>query len=88
MSAYSARNYSKLSTLLNIVSQYGQQSVYNYEQVEILEATLESLHSESLEAESIRQQLDSVRGLAAQTASAETAALARLRVVINELIPE
>jgi hypothetical protein len=88
MTAYSPKNYSRITTLLNIVSQYGQQTVYSYEQIDILETTLASLHAESLEAESIRQQLDSARGLAAQTASAEVAALARLRTVIDELIPE
>lgn len=88
MTAYSPKNYSRITTLLNIVSQYGQQTVYSYEQIDILETTLALLHAESLEAESIRQQLDSARGLAAQTASAEVAALARLRAVIDELIPE
>jgi muconolactone delta-isomerase len=84
---YTARNYSKISTLVNIVGQYGQQSLYNYEQVDILEETLATLHEESLEAESIRQQLDSAKALAAQTSGAEIAALARLRAVIDELIP-
>ena len=84
---YVSKDYSKIQTLCNIATQYGQQTLYNYEQVDILESSLASLHEESLEAESIRMQLEGARGLAAQTATAEIAALARLRVVVDELIP-
>jgi hypothetical protein len=87
MSTYTPKDYSKIQTLCNILIQYSQQTSYNYEQVDILEASLVTLHAESLEAESIRMQLDGARGLAAQTAAAETATVARLRTVIDELIP-
>jgi hypothetical protein len=87
MSTYTPKNYSKIQTLCTILTQYSQQTVYNYEQVDILEATLDTLHAESLEAESIRQQLDSARGLAAQTAAAEAATVLRLRAIVDELIP-
>jgi hypothetical protein len=85
---YVSRDYSRIQTLCNIVSQYGQQTLYNYEQVDILASSLESLHEESLEAESLRMQLEGARGLAAQTETAEIAALARLRAVVDELIPD
>ncbi len=87
MTAYLPKNYSRLLTLVNIASQYGQQSLYNYEQVEILETSLDFLNEESLEAESIRQQLANTQAQAAQTVSAEVAALAKLRLAIDELIP-
>jgi site-specific recombinase XerC len=87
MSTYTPKNYSKIQTICTILTQYAQQTAYNYEQVDILEASLETLHAESLEAESIRQQLDSVRGLAAQTAAAEAATVIRLRAIVDELIP-
>lgn len=85
MTAYSPRDYSRISTLCNIVAQYGQQTLYNYEQVDILESSLETLHEESLEAESIRMQLDGARALAAQTEAAETSAFTRLVAVVEEL---
>lgn len=85
MTAYSPRDYSKISTLCNIVAQYGQQTLYNYEQVEILTSSLATLHEESLEAESIRMQLDGARALAAQTETAENSAFARLCAVVDEL---
>jgi hypothetical protein len=87
MSTYTPKNYSKIQTLCGILIQYSQQTTYNYEQVDILESSLEALHAESLEAESIRQQLDGARGLAAQTAAAEAATVIRLRAVVDELIP-
>jgi site-specific recombinase XerC len=87
MSTYTPKNYSKIQTLCNILIQYSQQTAYNYEQVDILESSLATLHAESLEAESIRQQLDSVRGLAAQTAAAEAATVIRLRAIVDLLIP-
>jgi hypothetical protein len=87
MPTYLPKNYSSISTLCNIASQYGQQTLYNYEQVDILEASLEFLNSESLEAESVRSQLESAKHQASQTASAEVVALARLRAAVDELIP-
>jgi hypothetical protein len=87
MSTHTSKDYSKIQTLCGILIQYSQQTAYNYEQVDILETSLEALHAESLEAESIRQQLDGARGLAAQTAAAEAATVIRLRAVVDELIP-
>lgn len=84
----SPNDYSRIQTLCNILQQYAAQSVYNNEQVEILEATLESLHAESLEAESNRQQLHSVRALASQSQAAEVASFARLKAIFDSLNTE
>lgn len=86
MPANPSRDYSKIQTLCNIVTQYAQQTVYNWEQVDILEASLLTLHSESFEAESLRQQLESARAMAIQTEAAEVVAFARLRAVIDEIL--
>ena len=81
----SPNEYTKIQTLCNILQQYASQSIYNYEQVDILESSLEALHAESLEAESTRQQLDGARALAAQSQAAELASFRRLLAVIDEL---
>jgi hypothetical protein len=84
----SPNDYSRIQTLCNILQQYASQSVYNNEQVEILEVSLASLHAESLEAESTSQQLDSARALAAQTQAAEVASFARLKALFDALNTE
>lgn len=87
MPTNSPRNYSKIQTLCNIVTQYAQQASYSWEQVGILEESLTSLHSESFEAESLRQQLESARAMAIQTEAAEIASFSRLRAAIDEIMP-
>jgi hypothetical protein len=84
----SPNDYSRIQTLCNILQQYASQCVYNNEQVEILEASLESLHAESLEAESNQQQLESARALAAQSQASEVASFARLRALFDSLNTE
>jgi hypothetical protein len=87
MSTYTSKDYSKIQTLCTILTQYAQQTQYNYAQIDILESSLESLHTESFEAESLRMQLDGARALAAQTEAAEISAFARLCAVVDELTP-
>ena len=79
------QDYSKIQTLCNIVMQYASSSVYNQQQVEILEEGLASLHEESFEAESLRSQLENARIQGAQTEAAETSAVVRLKAAVAEL---
>ena len=84
----SPNDYSKIQTLCNILQQYSSQTQYNYEQIDILEASLASLHAESLEAESTQQQLDGARAMAAQSQAAEIASFERLKAIVDELNTE
>ena len=85
MPANSPQDYSTIQSLCNIVTQYASSTVYNKQQIEILEEGLASLHAESFEAESLRSQLDNARIQGAQTEAAEIAALSRLKAAVNAL---
>lgn len=85
MPSNTSQDYATIQTLCNIVMQYASSSVYNYQQVSILEEGLEKLHSESFEAESLRSQLENARIQGAQTQAAEIAAVARLKAAVSEL---
>lgn len=79
------QDYSKIQTLCNIVSQYASSSLYNQQQIEILEESLASLHAESFEAESLRSQLENAILQGTQTEAAEASAIVRLKAAVNEL---
>lgn len=79
------QDYSTIQTLCNIVMQYSSSSIYNHQQIGILEEGLEALHEESFEAESLRSQLENTRIQYAQTEAAEIAALARLKTAVSAL---
>jgi hypothetical protein len=79
------QDYSKIQTLCNIVAQYASSSLYNQQQIEILEESLQSLHAESFEAESLRSQLENAILQGTQTEAAEASAVVRLKAAVAEL---
>jgi hypothetical protein len=85
MPSNTPQDYSTIQTLCNIVTQYASSSIYNQQQVVILEESLATLHAESFEAESLRSQLENTRIQGAQSEAAEVAALARLKTAVNAL---
>ena len=85
MPTNSPQDYSAIQSLCNIVLQYASSTIYNKQQVEILEEGLASLHAESFEAVSLSTQLENARIQAAQTEAAEISALARLKAAVNAL---